>query len=163
TDEVHFHEVGALDSIADIVGAAVGLDLLGAEEFTSGPVAVGGGTVKCEHGVMPVPAPATANLLRGVPLGPSAVKAELTTPPGAAIPPPVADRGVESPPLPVGRIGYGAGPRDFASVPNVLRLMVGVAATSPAGADRVWVLETNLDDVPAEVVGYCFERLFAAG
>src|SRR5205814_7692112 len=84
-EKVHFHEVGALDSIADIAGAAIGLDLLGVERFTSRSVPTGGGTVKCEHGVMPVPAPATAELLKGVPLGASNIQAELTTPTGAAI------------------------------------------------------------------------------
>jgi uncharacterized protein (TIGR00299 family) protein len=164
-EKVHFHEVGALDSIADIVGAAVGLDLLGVERFTSRPVPTGSGMVKCAHGLMPIPTPGTAELLKGVPLAASAVKGELTTPTGAAILTTVVSGWVEAPAMTVGRIGCGAGRREFAEQPNLLRLFVGTAADAPDAAetDRVWVLETNLDDVPAEVVGYCVEQLFAAG
>ncbi len=159
-ERVHFHEVGALDSIADILGAAVGLDLLGVERFTSSPVPTGIGTVKGAHGLMPVPAPGTAELLRGVPLAPSDVKFELTTPTGAAILTTVATEYTPSPAMTVEVIGHGAGTKDFLDRPNILRLLVGTAA--PAG-DTVTVLETNLDDVSGEVVGYCVERLFAAG
>lgn len=165
--KVHFHEVGALDSIADIVGAAVGLDLLEVDQFVSGPVAVGGGMVQCEHGMMPVPAPATAQLLRGVPLRSTKIEAELTTPTGAAILTAVVESWLEAPTLTIDRIGLGAGRRDLKEQPNVLRLFVG-ASTKPVlkadvAADQVWMLETNLDDVPAEILGYTQERLFAAG
>ena len=116
---------------------------------------------------MPVPAPGTAELLKGVPLAPSPVKAELTTPTGAAILATVVQEWVEQPVMTVERIGHGAGRRDLLEQPNLLRVFVGEAAgPAPADAgerDWVWVLETNLDDVPAEVVGYCFEELFAAG
>ncbi|MGL4551907.1 MAG: nickel pincer cofactor biosynthesis protein LarC [Gemmataceae bacterium] len=159
-ERVHFHEVGALDSIADIVGAAVALDLLGAEHVTCRSVPTGQGTVKCEHGVMPVPTPATAALLRGVPLASSPIKAELTTPTGAAILATVVNEWTDSPALTVERVGHGAGMKDFLDQPNLLRVFVGTTASA---SDRVWVLETNLDDVPGEVVGYCFERLLAAG
>jgi uncharacterized protein (TIGR00299 family) protein len=164
-DKVHFHEVGALDSIADIAGVAIGLDLLGADRITSRPVPTGSGMVKCAHGLMPIPAPGTAALLKGVPLAPSPVKAELTTPTGAAILTTVVQEWVETPVMTVERIGHGAGQRDFLEQPNLLRLFVGTAAdaANPAERDQVWMLETNLDDVPAEVIGYCFERLFAAG
>ncbi|HEX4606683.1 MAG TPA: nickel pincer cofactor biosynthesis protein LarC [Urbifossiella sp.] len=168
-ERVHFHEVGALDSIADIVGAAVGLDLLGVERFTSSPVPTGTGTVKCAHGIMPVPTPGTAELLKGVPLAPSTVKGELTTPTGAAILTTVAAEYTAAPAMTIERIGHGAGTKDFFEQPNILRLWVGEAverAESRAPAeetDTVVVLETNLDDCPAEVVGYCFERLLAAG
>jgi uncharacterized protein (TIGR00299 family) protein len=168
-ERVHFHEVGALDSIADIVGAAVGLELLGVERFTSSPVPTGTGTVKCAHGVMPVPTPGTAELLKGVPLAPSSVKAELTTPTGAAILTTVAGEFTASPAMTIGRIGHGAGTKDFIEQPNILRLWVGTSQAHgrpPVGfeeTDRVVVLETNLDDAPPEVVGYCFERLLAAG
>ncbi len=162
-EKVHFHEVGALDSIADIAGAAVALDLLGVARFSSGPVAVGSGTVKCAHGIMPVPAPGTAALLRGVPLRSSPVRAELTTPTGAAILTTVVQEWVEQPALTIERIGHGAGRREFVEQPNLLRLFVGTAAEAPAVGDQVWVLETNLDDLPAEWVGYCVEQLFAAG
>lgn len=169
-ERVHFHEVGALDSIADIVGAAVGLDQLGVERFTSSPVPTGTGTVKCAHGIMPVPTPGTAELLKGVPLAPTTVKGELTTPTGAAILTAVTKEFTASPAMTIERIGHGAGTKDFIEQPNILRLFVGTAVASPGREpggseerDTVVVLETNLDDVPAEVVGFCTERLFAAG
>jgi len=161
-EKVHFHEVGALDSIADIVGAAIGLELLGTERITSRSVPPGGGMVRCAHGLMPVPAPGTAELLKGVPLAPSTIQAELTTPTGAAILTTVVQAWTELPAMTVERIGHGAGRREFAEQPNLLRLFVGTAATPMAG-DQVWVVETNLDDLPAEVVGYCYDLLFAAG
>jgi uncharacterized protein (TIGR00299 family) protein len=164
-EKVHFHEVGALDSIADIVGAAIGLDQLGAERITSRSVPTGSGMVKCAHGLMPIPAPGTAELLKGVPLAASPIKSELTTPTGAAILTTVVQEWVETPVMTVERIGQGAGTRDFLEQPNLLRLFVGSApeTANPAEQDQVWMLETNLDDVPAEVIGYCFELLFAAG
>jgi len=161
-EKVHFHEVGALDSIADIVGAAIGLDLLGVEQFTSRSVPTGNGLVQCAHGWMPIPAPGTAELLKGVPLASSSVQAELTTPTGAAILTTVVQRWIDSPVMTVERIGCGAGQRDFPEQPNLLRLFVGSNSVS-AEIDQVWVLETNLDDLPAEVVGYCYERLLEAG
>jgi uncharacterized protein (TIGR00299 family) protein len=177
-EKVHFHEVGALDSIADIVGSAVGLDLLGADRFTSRSVPTGSGMVKGAHGSMPIPTPGTAELLKGVPLASSPIKAELTTPTGAAIlttivrecAKPAAIPWMDQPVMTVERIGHGAGRRDFPEQANILRLFVGTAKElegdgSSAGSDRdqVWVLETNLDDLPAEVIGYCYERLLAAG
>ncbi|HZZ82137.1 MAG TPA: nickel pincer cofactor biosynthesis protein LarC [Gemmataceae bacterium] len=165
-DEVHFHEVGALDSIADIAGSAIALDLLGVTRFTSGPVAVGSGTVKCEHGVMPVPTPATAELLKDVPLRPAPIKTELTTPTGAAILTTIVTEYVDTPPLAIERVGHGAGSKDFLEQPNLLRVFVGNASqpvNADWDADTIWVLETNLDDVPGEVIGYCFDQLFAAG
>ncbi|HEX5271059.1 MAG TPA: nickel pincer cofactor biosynthesis protein LarC [Gemmataceae bacterium] len=165
-EKVHFHEVGALDSIADIAGAAVALDLLGAERFTSRPVPTGVGTVKCAHGVMPVPAPGTAELLKGVPLAPCSIEAELTTPTGAAILTAVVKEWTASPAMTIERVGHGAGTRNLPEQPNILRVFVGEAqGLQPQGldADQVWVVETNLDDVPAEVVGYCYDLLFAAG
>jgi uncharacterized protein (TIGR00299 family) protein len=166
-EKVHFHEVGALDSIADIAGAAIGLDLLGVDRFTSRSVPTGSGTVKCAHGIMPVPAPATAELLKGVPLAASPVRSELTTPTGAAILTTVVTEWIEQPVMTVERIGNGAGRKEFIEQPNILRLFVGTAAaaSSTAGfeADQVWVLETNLDDLAAEVIGYCYELLLAAG
>src|SRR5207302_5187703 len=110
-EKVHFHEVGGLDSIADIAGAAIALDLLGVERFTSGPVATGSGMVKCAHGLMPVPAPGTAALLKGVPLRSSTIKAELTTPTGAAILTTIVNEWIEQPALTIERIGHGAGQR----------------------------------------------------
>jgi uncharacterized protein (TIGR00299 family) protein len=165
-EKVHFHEVGALDSIADIAGAAIALDLLGVEHVTSTPVPTGGGMVECAHGLMPVPAPGTAELLKGVPLRPSLIQEELTTPTGAAILTTVVDEWIDTPAMSVQAIGYGAGQRDFEEQPNVLRLFVGQSqdlASADLDADAVWVLETNLDDVLGEVVGYCYDLLLAAG
>ena len=167
-ERVHFHEVGALDSIADIVGAAVGLDLLGVDRFTSSPVPTGTGTVKCAHGIMPVPTPGTAELLKGVPLAPSAIKFELTTPTGAAILTTVVSEYTASPAMTIDRIGHGSGTKDFLEQPNILRLFIGEtrgADTPRSGnpTDTVVVLETNLDDVAPEVIGFCTERLFHAG
>src|SRR5436305_11981882 len=142
-ERVHFHEVGALDSIADIVGAAVGLDLLGVGRFTSSPVPTGTGTVKAAHGIMPVPAPGTMELLKGVPLAPSKVEFELTTPTGAAILTSVVTEYTATPVMTVQTVGHGAGTKDFLDRPNVLRLMVGEqgahAPRSPA-QDTVTVL-----------------------
>ncbi|MCU0703870.1 MAG: nickel pincer cofactor biosynthesis protein LarC [Fimbriiglobus sp.] len=165
-ERVHFHEVGALDSIADILGAAVGLDLLGVEQFTSSSVPTGNGTVKCAHGVMPIPTPGTLELLKGVPLSKFTAKGELTTPTGAAILTTVVRSWADAPPMTVERVGSGAGTKDFLEHPNILRLFVGSAALggSPGGdTDAVAVLETNLDDCTPEVIGYTTERLFAAG
>jgi uncharacterized protein (TIGR00299 family) protein len=164
-EKVHFHEVGALDSIADIAGAAVALDVLAPERITSRSVPTGSGTVKCAHGLMPIPAPGTAALLKGVPIASSPIKAELTTPTGAAILTTVVQEWVDSPAMTIERIGHGAGRREFIEQPNLLRLFVGQAADKPNPEERdtVWVLETNLDDVPAEVIGYCLDALFAAG
>lgn len=164
-EKVHFHEVGALDSIADIVGSAVGLDLLGVEKFTSRSVPPGSGSVKCAHGIMPVPTPATAFLLRGVPLASAPVKGELVTPTGAAILTTVVSEYIDQPTMTIEQVGCGAGTKDFWEQPNLLRMFIGHAESIGAAADsdEVWVLETNLDDVPAEVIGYCFDRLFEAG
>jgi uncharacterized protein (TIGR00299 family) protein len=167
-ERVHFHEVGALDSIADIVGAAVGLDLLGVEKFTSSSVPTGSGTVKCAHGIMPVPTPGTAALLTGVPLAKSAVKGELATPTGAAILVSVATEFTDSPAMTIDRIGTGAGTKDFIEQPNILRIFVGSAnpqsvIRNPQTEDSIWVLETNVDDCPPEVIGFTVDQLFAAG
>jgi uncharacterized protein (TIGR00299 family) protein len=164
-EKVHFHEVGALDSIADIAGAAAALDLLGAERVTSRSVPTGSGMVKCAHGLMPIPAPGTAALLRGVPLASSPIKAELTTPTGAAILTTVVQEWTDTPAMTIECIGQGAGRREFVEQPNLLRVFLGKAAAAPNPEERdtVWMLETNLDDVPAEVIGYCFDALFAAG
>ncbi|MFO0811879.1 MAG: nickel pincer cofactor biosynthesis protein LarC [Gemmatales bacterium] len=166
-DHVHFHEVGALDSIADIVGASIGLDYLQIDEFTSRSVPTGSGTVKAAHGLMPVPAPATAALLKGIPLAESKIKTELTTPTGAAILSTVVKRWQDSPVMTVESIGYGAGTKDFAEQPNVLRLFVGTTFNRETPTtylmDEVWMLETNLDDIPGEIIGFAVERLLAAG
>jgi pyridinium-3,5-bisthiocarboxylic acid mononucleotide nickel chelatase len=164
-ERVHFHEVGALDSIADIAGAAVAIDLLDVDRITCRSVPPGSGSVKCAHGLMPVPAPATAHLLKGMPLAQAPVTAELVTPTGAAILATVVNEFTDQPAMTVETIGCGAGKKDFWEQPNVLRIFVGAVADGPSAgeADTVTVLETNLDDVPPEVIGYTIERLFAAG
>ena len=160
--KIHFHEVGAVDSIVDIVGASVGLDLLGVDRFEASPIPPGRGWVKAAHGKMPLPAPATAELLRGVPLAASEVEMELTTPTGAAIVTTVAETFGPLPAMTVSAIGLGAGTRETPGQANILRLFVGDVALKKDG-DRVWVLETNLDDLPGEVIGYTTTQLMAAG
>jgi len=161
-EKVHFHEVGAADSIADIVGAAVGWDLLGVDRIVASPVPTGGGTVRISHGLVGVPAPATAELLQGIPLAESEVQSELTTPTGAAILATLVDDFGPLPAMTVDRVAYGAGQRDLPQQANVLRLFVG-EAVSEAPSDRVWVLETNLDDLSGEMIAYCTTRLWEAG
>lgn len=159
---VHFHEVGAVDSIVDIVGAAVGLDLLGVERFQASAIPPGRGSVVAAHGRMPLPAPATAELLRGVPLADSPVEMELTTPTGAAIVSTICERFGPLPAMTVETIGHGAGTKDLPGQANMVRLFIGTVAESP-DADRVWVLETNLDDLPGELVGYTTGKLMDSG
>ncbi len=160
--KVHFHEVGAIDSIADIVGAAIGFDSLGVERVVCSPIPTGCGFIEIAHGRVSVPAPATAELLKGVPLAASDVEAELTTPTGAAIVAALAQSFGPVPPMTIEKIGYGAGQRDLESQPNLLRLLVGEAVGVRA-SEQVWVLATNLDDISGEMIGHTCERLLAAG
>lgn len=161
-EKIHFHEVGAIDSIVDIVAAAVGFDLLGAEEIISSPVPTGRGQVTIAHGLCPVPTPGTAELLKGIPLVDVPVDAELTTPTGAAILKTLVTRFGPLPEMTFEQVGYGAGTKDFPDRANVLRLIVGTTAGEPL-SDQVFVLETNLDDVPGEILGYTKQKLLAAG
>ena len=161
-EKVHFHEVGAVDAICDVVGAVLALDLLGIERLICSPIPTGSGTVTCEHGVIPVPAPATVELLRGVPIVPGMQTGELTTPTAAAILTTLASEFGPVPPMRVGATGYGAGTRETGEVANVLRVIVG-EADAVGDADRVTVLETNLDDVTPEVIGHCIDRLWGEG
>jgi uncharacterized protein (TIGR00299 family) protein len=167
-EKVHFHEVGAVDSIADIVGSAIGWDLLGADRLECSPIPTGQGHVTIAHGRVSIPAPATAELLKGVPLAPSVVEAELTTPTGAAIVTTIAQRFGHLPPMRVESIGYGAGSRDLDQQPNLVRLMVGDSEQLPTTPDYVqqdvvWILETNMDDVRGEWVAHCTNKLLSAG
>lgn len=166
-EKVHFHEVGAVDSIADVVGAAIGFDLLGIEKVVCSPIPTGHGFITIAHGRVSVPAPATAELLRGVPLAPSNVEFELTTPTGAAIATALAESFGPVPAMKIEHIGYGAGQKELAEQPNMLRLLVGEAVAAsdnaPETSDTIWVLETNLDDISGEVIGYTTTQLFAAG
>lgn len=161
-EKVHFHEVGAIDSIVDIVGAAIGFDLLGADQIVASAVPTGRGQVRIAHGVCTVPTPGTAELLKGIPLVNVPVEAELTTPTGAAILATVVDRFGPLPDMTLEQIGYGAGTKDFPDRANALRLLVGTA-TVRSESDQVFVLETNLDDISGEIIGYTKQKLFAAG
>jgi len=179
-EQVHFHEVGAVDALVDIICAAVGAEALGVDEWVCSPLNVGGGTVKCAHGTLPVPAPATVKLLKDAPVYSSGPEVELVTPTGAAIVKTLATRYGTFPAMKIDHAGYGAGTREFVDHPNVLRLTVGEAipATQAAVAssvsaaekemehvaeDRITVLEANLDDLSPQVLAYAMERLLAEG
>jgi uncharacterized protein (TIGR00299 family) protein len=161
-EAVHFHEVGAVDAIVDVLGAVIGLRLLGVEQCFASPVPTGSGTARAEHGQIPVPAPATLELLAraGAPLrADGGERGELVTPTGAAVLATLAR--FERPGMTLERVGYGAGSRDPAERPNVLRLWLGEGESRPAR--RLLQIETNIDDMPAEHFGYVQERLFAVG
>lgn len=163
-EKVHFHEVGAVDAIVDIVGTALALGLLGIERVHCSPIPVGSGTIHCDHGIMPVPAPATAELLTGAPIADCNEPGELTTPTGAAILTTLAQSFGPLPPLITTAVGYGAGTREGKTRPNVLRVIIGNAQSTPAGeVEQVVLLETNLDDTTPQIAAYCVERLFDAG
>ena len=166
-EEVHFHEVGAVDAMVDIVCAAVGAEALGVDEIACSPLNVGGGSVKCAHGSLPVPAPATLELLAGAPVYSSGVQAELVTPTGAAIVRTLSSRFGEFPAMTACKSGYGAGSRDFAAHPNVVRLTLGeTPSLSFAGkiaSETISVLEANLDDLNPQVFGYVMDKLLEEG
>jgi uncharacterized protein (TIGR00299 family) protein len=166
-ESVHFHEVGAVDAMVDIVCAAVGAEALGVDEIICSSLNVGGGTVKCAHGTIPVPAPATVELLAGAPVYSSGLQVELVTPTGAAIVKTLAARFAGFPQMKIEKSGYGAGTRDFPGHPNVLRLTIGESvATSLAAktaSDTITVLEANLDDLNPQVFGYVMDRLLEDG
>lgn len=161
-EKVHFHEVGAVDSIADICGAAIALDLLGVGQIACSSVNTGSGTATTEHGVLPVPTPATALLLRNRPVYARGPELELTTPTGAAIVAALASHFGPPPPMCIEAIGYGAGDHDFKEQANVLRVLLGEVRSVPE-ATAVAVLEANIDDSTPEVLGYAMERLLEAG
>jgi uncharacterized protein (TIGR00299 family) protein len=160
--DVHFHEVGAVDSIVDIVGSAICIDYLEVETFSSSALPLGSGFVRCEHGTFPVPAPATLELLKGVPVYASEATGELVTPTGAAIVTALVKTFGPPPPMTMSGVGYGAGSRDIPAIPNLLRLMLGETHSVQAN-EQVWVLEANIDDMNPEWSGFLMERLFAAG
>jgi len=164
-EKIHFHEVGAIDAIVDIVGACVGFAALGIEKFACSPLNVGGGTAKMAHGVLPVPAPATARLLLGKPTYSNGVQRELVTPTGAAIVATLCESFGPQPPMTVSAIGYGAGTADLENQPNVLRLMIGESAAKLTGLahETISVLEANLDDMNPQIYGYFLEKALAAG
>ncbi len=166
-EEVHFHEIGAMDSIVDIVGAAVAVEALGSPVFFASPVALGTGMAKTMHGTIPIPAPATIDILKGVPVTAGPAPFELTTPTGAAIIKTLAEGFGPMPPMTVEAVGYGAGKKDFAGAANLLRAMMGRTSggrgREETTKEELLVLETNLDDTTPELCGWLMERLFAAG
>jgi uncharacterized protein (TIGR00299 family) protein len=162
-DEVHFHEVGALDAIVDIVGVAAALEVLDVDVVAAGPVATGTGTVRSSHGILPNPAPAVVELLIGHPVRGNDLPVELTTPTGAAIVAALAQHRGAMPAMTVERSGFGAGARELAELPNLTQVVLGVAAEASARGQEVVLLETNVDDVTGEVLAAAVAALLAAG
>lgn len=160
--KVHFHEVGAADSISDIVGACLAFELLGVERILCSPVNVGSGTVETEHGTLPVPAPATASLLKDKPVYSRGPAMELTTPTGAAVVTTLAESFGPMPPIRIQSIGYGAGGRDFVEHANVLRALIGEDSRATEST-TVSVVEANIDDSTPQVLAYALERLMESG
>ncbi len=161
-DEVHFHEVGAVDSIIDIVGSAFGIEYLGIASISASSLPLGSGFVKTQHGRIPVPAPATIALLKGIPVYDSGIKYELVTPTGAALVKALAGSFGSMPAMTVERVGYGVGSRDLPDRPNLLRLIIGHDQTEHQ-VETVVSLEANLDDTNPEWLGFLMGRLFDAG
>jgi uncharacterized protein (TIGR00299 family) protein len=161
-EKVHFHEVGAVDSICDIAGICVALDLLGVDRICCSPINVGSGTVKTEHGILPVPAPATARLLQNKPIYSRGPALELTTPTGAAIVAALADSFGTMPALTIQAIGYGAGDHDFKEHANVVRVILG-QLSGAAESTTVSIIEANIDDASPQVIAWAAERLLDAG
>jgi pyridinium-3,5-bisthiocarboxylic acid mononucleotide nickel chelatase len=164
-DDIHFHEVGSVDAIVDITCAAVGAEALKVEEWVCSPLNVGGGTVQCAHGTLPVPAPATLELLKGAPIYSSDIKKELLTPTGAAIVKTLVSRFASFPTMTTDRIGYGAGFRNFDNSANVVRLTIGESSdlVLPAPRETITIIEANLDDLSPQVFGYVIDKLLEAG
>ena len=161
-DKIHLHEVGALDSIIDIVGAVFALEWFKAERVVSSPLNVGGGMVNSAHGLFPVPAPATVRLLEGVPVYSSGVRGELVTPTGALLLSSYASSFGPMPPMTIDRVGYGAGDRDPGDTPNVLRVMVGRSQDQP-GTEQIVVIECEIDDMNPQIFGSVMDQLYSAG
>jgi pyridinium-3,5-bisthiocarboxylic acid mononucleotide nickel chelatase len=173
-EQVHFHEVGAIDAIIDIVGACIGFELLGVKNFISSPLHVGQGFVNCAHGRFPIPAPATLELLKGIPTYSTNIEGELVTPTGAAIVSTLCTKFIPLPEMRVEHIGYGAGGRDPKDFPNTLRLLLGEVAkqhsyiqTAPtvqiSSSETITVIETNIDDMNPQIFGYLMEQLLKQG
>jgi pyridinium-3,5-bisthiocarboxylic acid mononucleotide nickel chelatase len=164
-ERVHFHEVGALDSIADIVGAAICLDYLKVDKVMSSPIQLGGGMVKCAHGIMPVPAPATALIVQNVPVKTGLVQHEATTPTGAAILVATVDEFTDQIDFKIQKTAYGIGQRDVSEVPNVLRVYLSESEETPDNTrlEEAWMLECNIDDMNPEWYDHLFGKLLDAG
>jgi hypothetical protein len=161
-EEVHFHEVGAIDSIVDIVGAVIAFDSLKIENIYFSPIRTGTGFVKCHHGQFPIPAPATVELLKGHHVAGTNIQRELTTPTGAAILTTLGEHAEMCPEITLQQIGYGAGSYEIPQIPNLLRVMIGETNTV-SEQDEVWMVETNIDDMPGEHFGYLLEKILDAG
>lgn len=157
--QIHFHEVGTMDAVADVTAVCLLMDEIGAEKVVASPVNVGSGQVKCAHGILPVPAPATALLLKGIPMYSGSIKSELCTPTGAALLRYFVNDFASMPPMRVSAIGYGMGKKDFEAA-NCVRAMLG---ESDEQAERVIVLSANIDDMTAESIAYAMERFMEAG
>ena len=165
-ESIHFHEVGSVDAIVDIVCAAIGAEALGVDAIVCSPLNVGGGTVKCTHGTLPIPAPATLELLKGAPVYSADIQVELVTPTGAAIVKILAKRFAQFPEMKIDNVGYGAGSRDFPGHANVVRLTVGEAPAihAPTISDElITILEATLDDLNPQLFGYVMDRVLQAG
>jgi len=164
-NKVHLHELGAVDCVVDIFGTLIGLEKLGIEKVYASPINLGQGSVKTVHGTLPVPAPAVAGILKGVPVYSKTIQSELTTPTGAAIIRGLSDSFGEMPLMELAETGTGAGSRDFEDWPNVMRIFVGTAGPLSRGKqdDSITVIETNIDDMNPQIFGYVMEKLFEAG
>lgn len=168
-EKVHFHEVGGIDALVDIVGTALSLDYLKIEKAMASPIPVGRGFVDCQHGILPVPAPATLAILKGIPIYGTKISHELVTPTGAAIIATIATSFREMPDMVVEKIGYGAGKRELESQPNLLRIIIGTEiSNSEKGigvyqTDQIVIIETCIDDMNPEVFGFLMDRLFEKG
>ena len=162
-EQVHFHEVGAVDAIVDVVGAAICFDALQIDRFICSPIHVGSGTVKMAHGQFPVPPPAVTELLKGVPFYATEIKGELLTPTGAAIITTVCSEYGPIPRMTTETNGYGAGTREYQDFPNVLRVLIGQTEDTGARDERLWMLETNLDDASPQIVGHVMDRVLESG
>ncbi|MFH1625274.1 MAG: nickel pincer cofactor biosynthesis protein LarC [Pseudomonadota bacterium] len=161
-DDIHFHEVGALDSILDVVGSIVGINHFGVDQIYASRIPLGSGLVTCQHGTLPLPAPATLELLKDKPVCQPGIEGELVTPTGAAIITTLTDKFGRMPPMTIRSIGYGVGQRELEEVPNVLRVIMGEDERKKE-IDRVTVIETNIDDMNPEIYDFLMERLFEEG
>ncbi|MFC2149534.1 nickel pincer cofactor biosynthesis protein LarC [Candidatus Auribacterota bacterium] len=162
-EQVHFHEVGAVDSIVDIVGASIGFDYFGFEMTCASAMPLGSGLVACEHGVFPAPAPATVRILEGVPVRRTNVEGEMVTPTGAAILKYYVSKYGRSNEFIVKKSGYGLGKNDLKSVPNITRLLLGESVEDRSESNDIKLIETNIDDMNPQIYGYLVQKLFAAG
>lgn len=162
-DHVHFHEVGALDAIVDVVGAAICFEALKIDRFICSPIHVGSGMVKMAHGQFPIPPPAVTELLKGVPFYATDIKGELLTPTGAAIITTVCNEYGPIPQMSTETMGYGAGTREYPDFPNVLRVLLGETEGKSTTDERLWMLETNLDDASPQILGHVMDRVLELG